>query len=318
MRKKYTFLVPTWNRKDSIEKCLDSIFSQTIKDFEVIVLDDKSEDNTLEILEEKYKGKIKIIKHKKNMGISVSRNDLIKEVKTKYFTFVDSDDYIEDVLLEKCDKYLSNKNDLDLLCFCYKEKDIDGNFIRDVKKRESSVISGEELITMWIKDSSSFDTPVCYMYNTKFFKSNKFKYEKNRNHEDFALTPLILLKAEKVVSLSDVLYTVVLSKNSLVRPNRTEGLKKNIYDKLYHYDNLIKKISKMKIKKENKDYIYSFLANEILGDVNKLLGEDGKDFVRELKKREVHKFLLENTFFNKIKKYIISKNYKFYFLFGGK
>ena len=74
----------------------------------------------------------------------------------------------------------------------------------------------------------------------------------------------------------------------------------------------------MKIKKENKDYVFSFLANAILSDANKLLGEDGKDFVRELQKREVHKYLLEDTLKSKVKKYIISKNYKLYFLFGGK
>lgn len=316
MRKKYTFLVPTWNRSGSIEKCLDSIFSQTIKDFEVIVLDDKSEDNTLEILEEKYKGKIKLIKHKKNMGISVSRNDLVKEVKTKYFTFVDSDDYVDKRLLEKCEEYL--KKDVDLLCFCYKEEDNEGSFIREVKKSKSDILSGEELITMWIKQSSSFDTPVCYMYNTKFFKSNKFKYEKNRNHEDFALTPIILLKAKTTLSLSDILYTAVLSKNSLVRPNKIEALKKNIYDKLYHYDNLVEKITKMRLKKENKKILLSFLSNAVLSDVNKLLGEDGKEYARELKKREVHKYLLEDNIKNKIKKYVVSKNYKFYFLFGGK
>lgn len=301
--KKYSVLITTYNRSNSIEKCIDSVLSQTFNDYEIIVLDDKSNDNTLDILK-KYKNKIKLLKHDVNKGISVSRNELISEVNTPYFLFLDSDDYFENNLLEICDKYVDN---IDLLSFCYKELDSNFNYIRSVLKTNNSLDKGENIISKWILNKCTFDTPVCYIYNTKFFKSNNFQYEEGRNHEDFALTPIIITKANKMISISNELYNVILSDNSIVR--NKSSIKKNIYDKIYHYDNLLKYFINSNIKEYNKKIILSFLSNSLINDIERLDGSEKHDYLLELKKRDITKYLLNNSIKRKLKKIFIKTKY---------
>ena len=76
---KISIIIPTYEHGDTLEKCLLSLFSQTFKDYEIIVVNDGSTDNTAEILE-KYKDKIKIISQE-NRGAQVARNNGFKESK---------------------------------------------------------------------------------------------------------------------------------------------------------------------------------------------------------------------------------------------
>ncbi len=92
---KYTILIPCYNAEKYIDRCLNSLINQDHKDLEIIVLNDGSTDSSLNILNS-YKEKdrrIKIIS-RENKGLSVTRNDLIREVNTDYFYFIDADDWI--------------------------------------------------------------------------------------------------------------------------------------------------------------------------------------------------------------------------------
>ena len=100
---KISVIIPCYNVERYISRCLDSVCGQTLKDIEIICVDDCSTDNTLKIIQE-YKKKDKriiLIKHIKNQGVSISRNDGIKKATGEYIGFVDSDDYIDDKFYEK-------------------------------------------------------------------------------------------------------------------------------------------------------------------------------------------------------------------------
>ena len=90
-----SIIVPVYNCEEYIEKCIDSILHQTYQNFEVIVINDGSKDNTLEKLK-KYinKNKITIISIENN-GVSNARNLGIKNSKGDYICFIDSDDWVE-------------------------------------------------------------------------------------------------------------------------------------------------------------------------------------------------------------------------------
>ncbi|WP_157159380.1 glycosyltransferase family 2 protein [Brachyspira pilosicoli] len=93
---KVSIVVPVYNVENYLRECLESIINQTLKEIEIICIDDCSTDNSYSILEEysKKDDRILLIKNPKNMGVSYSRNIGIKESKGEYIGFIDSDDYI--------------------------------------------------------------------------------------------------------------------------------------------------------------------------------------------------------------------------------
>ena len=89
-------IVPVYNVDKYLRKCLDSLVNQTLKEIEIIVINDGSTDESEKILQEyKKKDKRIIVIKQKNKGLSATRNVGIKNAKGKYVTFIDSDDWIE-------------------------------------------------------------------------------------------------------------------------------------------------------------------------------------------------------------------------------
>jgi len=95
-----TVILPTWNRAKWIKNSVDSVISQTFKDFELVVVDDASTDYTGEILES-YAGKIRSIFLSENLGVSNARNTAILQSDSKWIAFLDSDDFWHGEKLEK-------------------------------------------------------------------------------------------------------------------------------------------------------------------------------------------------------------------------
>lgn len=99
---KISVIVPIYNVEAYIEKCLTSIKIQTFKDFECICIDDRGDDNSIALAQKiaDSDSRFKIIAHEKNRGLSAARNTGIDNAKGEYIVCVDSDDWIDDVLLE--------------------------------------------------------------------------------------------------------------------------------------------------------------------------------------------------------------------------
>lgn len=98
---KFSIIITCYNREKFISRCIRSALSQRIVDrsqFEVIVVDDKSKDKSIKLINE-FESMIKVIKNKRNLGLSISRNKGIKISKGKYILMLDSDDYISEFFL---------------------------------------------------------------------------------------------------------------------------------------------------------------------------------------------------------------------------
>lgn len=120
MNPKLSIIVPVYNAEDHLQRCLDSILKQTFRDFEVILVNDGSRDNTKQICDENVAldDRVKVI-HKVNGGTSSARNEGLKIASGDYVGFVDSDDWLEpemyQVMYEKAEKH-----DVDLVISDYK------------------------------------------------------------------------------------------------------------------------------------------------------------------------------------------------------
>jgi len=88
---KISIIIPTFNRRDYIPIALDSVLKQTYKDYEIIIIDDGSNDDTKEVLKS-YQGNIRYF-YQDNSGIPTTRNKGIREARGEYIAFLDSDDY---------------------------------------------------------------------------------------------------------------------------------------------------------------------------------------------------------------------------------
>lgn len=111
---KISVIVPIYNVEKYIEKCINSIINQTYKDLEIILVDDGSTDSSGKICDEyaKKDKRIKVI-HKKNGGVSSSRNIALTIANGDYITWIDSDDWIEkDTYSKLADIILKNKADI--------------------------------------------------------------------------------------------------------------------------------------------------------------------------------------------------------------
>ncbi len=95
-------IMPVYNCQDYLRQCLDSVTAQTLKDIEIICVDDGSEDQSLQILKEYAAGddRSKVISQQ-NGGAGAARNNGLRNAKGKYLSFLDSDDFFEPDMLEK-------------------------------------------------------------------------------------------------------------------------------------------------------------------------------------------------------------------------
>lgn len=100
---KVSVIVPVYNTEKYLEKCLDSLINQTLKEIEIVAVDDGAADRSGEILEqyaEKYPHIMKVF-HKKNGGQASARNLALKECTGEYIGFLDSDDFVKEEMFEK-------------------------------------------------------------------------------------------------------------------------------------------------------------------------------------------------------------------------
>lgn len=135
-----TVIIPTFNRREWIGECLDSVLGQTYPNVEVIVVDDCSTDGTVEWLrsEEKYSGLI-VHEQEKNGGASIARNTAIAMAKGELIVFIDSDDMLMREHIETAVEHFEEYPDLGLFCCDSTMIDAGGNVILDGKTWHQSL-----------------------------------------------------------------------------------------------------------------------------------------------------------------------------------
>ena len=308
---KYTIIITTYNNEKYISKCLDSIINQTLKNFNVIIIDDGSTDSTKEIIKSYLKNEYIKYYYKKNTGVADSRNFGIKKVKTPYFLFVDSDDYIKNDLIEKINKY----ENYDLLSFKALKVSPKGNIIQKLEKTDFHFTNGKEYLYSLMKNRKLyfFLTPWGYVYNTEFWNKNKFKYSKNYVMEDAGLTPLVILASEKIKTLNYYGYYYVQTDESIIRTNNEDKIELNTKSVLFQYDCLTEYINLKELDNDFKNVFFEYFIGWLFWYGTTLKDSKLKQYIKELKKRKVLSKLRLKNFTIACKVLICKINYIAYF-----
>ena len=147
---KVSIIVPVYNTSKYLNKCIDSIIKQTYKNIEIVLINDGSTDNSLEILKyyESMDKRIIVI-DKRNTGVSDTRNIGISASTGEYIMFIDSDDFIDENTIEIMLKYIIKK-DVDVVrCNCYKYLKNGKKVIDNLYELSNKKIEKESYITLY-------------------------------------------------------------------------------------------------------------------------------------------------------------------------
>ena len=303
---KFSIIMPGYNVEDYIERAINSILNQSEKDFELIIVNDGSTDNTKSICE-KYLKKDKRIKliNKTNGGLSDARNKGVNKATGNYIIFIDSDDYWDKDLLKEINKSLDNNPDV----VRFQIRTIDeNNKSTDYSESVFKNKSGEEAFNI-ITGYHFVENAWAYAVNRDYYLKEKFEFKKGKIHEDYGLTPLIIIKASKVNSINYIGYNYCIRSNSIMTNNDYEKIKKKVNDFYEHYLYLMEEIEKVKV---NKAIFKSFIANSLILKICELKGKDYKEYKDKLKEDKVIDNILSDTIGRKIKRIIINISPKLY------
>lgn len=310
---KLSVIIPVYNTEKYIEKCLDSIANQTMKDFEILIVNDGSNDNSENIIKEWIKRNetidVKYLK-KENGGLSEARNYGVKRARGEYISFVDSDDYLKKDLYKKLEKYINQG--IDLIKFKMETYDSDGEIIEKMEGPIFEQTTGEDAFSKLCTKDKFLEVACVYLYRREFWINENFEYEVGTYHEDFGLTPWVIINAKTVVSTNDFGYCYMQRENSITTNRNPEKEIKKSYDVLKHYDNAIKKISNAKFSNKSKMLWNRYYSNSLILKAKTLRGKDQKSFIKEIKKRKLYKNIKAKNIKQLIKKIIIATNIKIY------
>lgn len=297
---KISVIVPVYNTEKYLKKCLESIIHQTYQDFEIVIINDGSTDNSQKIIDEyikEYPDKVKCI-NKENGGLSSARNSGIEVATGNYIIFVDSDDYIETKLFEQALPYM--QKDIDLIKYKLVKVDDKYKELERINGPTFDKVTGEEGFNKLVFNDVLLEPACLYLYKKDIFVDNNLRFLENTYHEDFGLIPIILLNAKKMVSIDFYGYYYVQAGNSITRNDDYAKTVKRANDLLIHYDNMKSFVKGMNIQEKTRENIYLYYANAIFDNLKKLQKEEKKKYVQQICKRK----LLDNIRLTNLKRLI--------------
>ena len=289
---KFSIIIPVYNVEKYIDNCLKSIMNQTFKDYEIIVVNDGTKDNSMDIVK-KYD--VTIVEQK-NQGLSAARNTGVNHATGEYLIFLDSDDSWNKDLLKEINKSLKNKPDV--VRFQIQETYEDTDNKKEYNETPFEGKTGVEAFNL-ISKYHFVENAWCYAIKKDYYKKENYSFKVGTIHEDFGLTPLIIIKANIVNSIDYIGYNYLQRQGSIMSDNAYEKTKKKVSDMFEHYKYLISEIDKTKL---DSKVFKSFVSNSMLLKICDLKGKDYKDYKKKLKEEKIYNNLLTDTTSRKIKK----------------
>lgn len=243
---KVSVIVPVYNVEPYIEKCLESLTKQTLKDIEIIVVNDGSPDNSQKIID-KYTKKYKNIKSyiKENGGLSDARNFGLTKATGEYISFVDSDDSVEETMLEKLYEEATKKK-LDIVVCDYYQLWPNKEYKEIIK---SNLKYSDEIIKNYL-----LSPPMAWtrLYKKEIFKNVKFT--KNIYYEDLECMPKLVKYTNKIEFLEEPLYNYLQRDGSIMK-------QKEFNDKLYDIFKVLDSNRKELYKKYPDEIEYMYITH---------------------------------------------------------
>lgn len=260
-----SIIVPVYNIRRFLKKCINSVINQEFKDFELILVDDGSTDGS-SLICEKFANKYEFIRYisQVNGGVSKARNTGISIAKGKYIVFLDADDSLEPLSLKSL-FYEAEKNNSDMVIGSYNKI----RFSQKVGKviRNKEFISKKEFWDNIEKYRSYINTPWAKLYKTEIIKKNNLLFELGRTiGEDFKFNRQYLQHIDSNITiLEKIVYNYRMGglASTVVYHNNISNLRKSILDEYIEY-NKEKNVMTYDISKCAAKQIYECFQEHII------------------------------------------------------
>lgn len=245
---KVSVIVPVYNSEKYLKKCLDSLCNQTLKDIEIICINDGSKDNSLKMLNEYKKNDSRIIIiDKENGGQASARNKGIDIAKGEFISFIDSDDYVKIDMLEKMYNKAYDENADLVVCDYY-----EGNEQNGFKKINAKNTTYTEKINFMFGNISPWNK----LIKTCLIKNNNIKFLEQHIYEDLATMPLIGIYANKIVYIEEAFNYYIIRQGSTMRQKKYNRKLESIFVAVEHLKNEMIKRNFLPKYSDELEYIY--------------------------------------------------------------
>lgn len=257
--KKVSVIIPVYNVENYLRKCLDSLVNQTLKDIEIIVVNDGTTDNSQEIINEyvkKYPKKVVSI-IQENGGQGAARNTGLLHAKGEYIGYVDSDDYVEENMYEELYKKAKEEDSDIVIC---------GN---NVVKENYELFSKEDVDKEFLLGKMAVWNKI---YKKNIIVDNKIQFRSKVWYEDLDFTMKVYFSSKKISYVDKPLYNYLLREGSTMNNN---NIKRNL-ELIEAFDSLIDYCKDKKIYNKAKDeieflciyHMYIFAITRVLNTNN--------------------------------------------------
>lgn len=312
-----SIIVPVYNAEHKVNNLIKSLLGQSSKDFEVIFIDDKSTDSTVDYLNRKLKNEninYKIISNMENVGPGSSRNKGIKKSKCDYIMFVDADDFIDEDTIRDFIRIIE-KEMFDILIFDYNRKNNNSSLKFKSVRKHTADLSSDNLIL-----NGNLST-MCKLYSKNLLTNNKLLFPPLYLGEDTIFTINAILHSKKNYYLEKAYYTYDIQEDSLTmtKPKRST---KNEYINRFNY------LKTELLKGDIKDYLYVRLVISAVVDnmiihkeknklIKKTIDELYKNMnpnfnIKTININREHKFMYNSILKKKIIRYKLYRKIKMF------
>ena len=263
-----SIVVPVYNTEKYLKRCMDSIMNQTLKDIEIIIVDDGSKEECAVLCDEisKTDSRIKVV-HKENGGLGFARNTGLEAATGEYIGFVDSDDYIEPIMYETLYNAAKKYNaDLCLSGICFVGGNMFSKSSGDTKKsyfEEETVFEKEGMKKLLLgvvgalpyePDDSRYGVSVCKnIFKASVIRERKIEFLSERKilSEDTLFMVDFIKSSQSAVGVPGAYYCYCRNEASLSKSYNKERFEKSIV----FLDELEKRIAETSEKEEYKIYL---------------------------------------------------------------
>ena len=257
--KRVSVIIPVYNVENYLRKCLNSLVNQTLKDIEIIVVNDGTLDNSQEIIDEyvkKYPKKVVSI-IQENGGQGAARNTGLLHAKGEYIGYVDSDDYVEENMYEELYKKAKEEDSDIVIC---------GN---NVVKENYEFLSKEDVDKEFLLGKMAVWNKI---YKKNIIVDNKIQFRSKVWYEDLDFTMKVYFSSKKISYVDKPLYNYLLREGSTMNNN---NIKRNL-ELIEAFDSLIDYCKDKKIYNKVKDeieflciyHMYIFAITRVLNTNN--------------------------------------------------